>query len=433
VLAGVGVVAGSFALASPAGALTTPGAPTGLSGTAGRAIAQVSLSWLAPADTGGGIGTYLYDVATDYDSGSGTGTWSALVDLRRTTTTATAPCAAVYPAVCTYRLYARNAAGTSTPSTPFTVPWSVPSYAARLRATSTNFTDVDLTWRTPSNTGGLPVRYDVEVSNDLRVTWTALAVDLTGTAYSAPGSCTNGRFCYYRVWAKNDVGTAVRSSNKARVRVSPGYVQDVALSKTADDVTTGNATSGEATMLLTWNPAVVGLADGPFELQQCSGVCVNGGFLWSASIVIPNATLTATRTCPAGVITCSFRIRATNTRGGVGLWTYRVYRPTAPFGVSAVTGATTGTVSVTYSGPGDPGVAVLTGTYEFLVCETGCDSSANWSVSSTTAAYPPASQPATTEVNCPTSGASCSVRLRFENDVPRTSMVSPAVTATAAP
>jgi hypothetical protein len=432
---GSGTVLGALAimLAAPAvaSAATVPSAPRALTGTAGKPVGRVSLSWTVPLDTGGGIDTYLYAVATDYDPVAHTGTWSAPVNLKRATTVAALPCAAVYPAVCTYRISAHNSAGTSAASTPFTVNWTIPSNARTLSVKAPNFVDAAIAWGAPANTGGLIDHYNVEVSNDNAVTWTALATNITATKLSAPGSCTSGVVCKYRVWARNAVGIATTPSSVVSVNVAPSRPTSWLVSHSADDVTTGNTTSGSGTMTLTWNAPTTGLHDGPYELQECTGACVVTSTLWSAIELIPNNTLTATRTCPAGAVTCTYRVRATNLRGGLSALTQTRYAPGAAPLTNVSTGSTSGTVNATFNAVTGSGPAILTAHFQFWVCRTGCATAANWSLSPTTVKYPPTTVPTVAAVACPASGASCSVRVQFVNDSGATSMLSNAGSATA--
>ena len=62
-----------------------PGAPTGLTGTAGNL--QVALSWTAPADTGGGGGITAYNV--EYTTNDGL-TWVRIIRPNSVLTTYTA-------------------------------------------------------------------------------------------------------------------------------------------------------------------------------------------------------------------------------------------------------------------------------------------------------------------------------------------------------
>ena len=431
-VAGGLMVAGLCAVLAPgtAFALTAPSAPLSLSGVAGNAVGKVALSWSVPSSTGGGIATYLYDVSTDYNPITHTGTWSSVASLKRTSTKATVPCLATYSAECTYRVYARNAAGTSSASTAYTVAWTVPSAARGLRPSTTNFSDVSLAWTAPMNTGGLTVTYDAQVSNDNGATWSNVATSLSARTYAATSSCTSGFVCEYRVWAKNAVGTAGAASNVAKVTVSPGLVHTVAIAHTSDDVTTGGSGSGTGSMTISWTAPTAGLHDGNYQLEECNGVCDRYSSGWSAPVSYSNSTLSATRTCPAGNITCSYRMRASNTRGGTGAWLGAVYIPTAPVLTSVVTGPTSGTVTATFGGTARPGPP--SGAYfQFYVCESGCGTSGNWSLSSTTVSYPPSSVPTSADVDCPTSGASCSVRVQFVNGASSSSMVTAAMTATA--
>ncbi len=416
-----------------AGAVTTPSAPQTLTGLAGDKVGQVSLSWTAPSNPGGGVRTYLYDVSTNYNATTQQGTFGALVNLNRSTTTApVVPCAAVYPAVCTYRLYARNDAGTSPPSTPFTVAWTVPSAARNLSVQAANFADATLKWNAPTDTGGLVDHYNVEVSNDGAITWTALATNITTTTLSAPGSCTGGTVCEYRVWARNAVGIASVPSKRVLVNVAPGRVQSFLVTHTADDVTTGNPTSGTATMVITWSAPTSGLHDGPYELQECPGTCLLTSLNWSTIELIPNGTTTATRTCGAGVVTCNYRVRATNLRGGVSLFDSSRYAPASPPLTSVATGTAPGTVIATFGAVQGTGPAISTAHFQFWVCTASCGTAASWTLSPTTLAFPPSAVPTVTPVTCPTSGASCSVRVQFVNDAGNKSVLSSAKTANAA-
>jgi hypothetical protein len=418
---------------TPAHAFSVPGAPTSLSGAAGNQVAHVTLSWSAPVDTGGGIATYLYDVSTNYNAGTQTGTWSAIVSLNRNVTKSTFPCAAAYPAVCTYRLYASNSAGTSAPSAPFTVPWTAPSAARFAVAKSTNFVDATVTWRPPADTGGLPDTYDVAVSNDRGTTWQTLVQSIAATSYLATGSCTNGFVCEYKVWARNAIGVAASASNISKIAVAPGPVQSFAVSHLSDDPTVGNPTSGVATITISWDPPVVGLGGGPYELQECAGICGTFSSGWSTNESIPNNTLSITRACAAGQLTCTYRVQATNLRGGVSKWSVAAHsRPIAPTALSATTGTGNATTAVTFSGPSDTGSATSTAHYAFYVCGQSCSTAANWSLSPTTVAYPPTTNPAVANVICPTAGASCTVRVQFVNDFGLQSPLSNPFTATAA-
>ncbi len=417
----------------PGYALSVPGAPTVLGGAGGNQVAHATLSWSPPVDTGGGIATYLYDVSTNYNAGTQTGTWSAIVSLNRNVTRATFPCSAAYPAVCTYRLYARNSAGTSAPSAPFTAPWTAPSAARSAAAKSTNFVDATVTWHPPADTGGLPDIYDIAVSNDRGATWSTIAQSVAATSYFAPGSCTNGFVCEYKVWARNVIGVAASASNITKFAVAPGPVQSLAVAHLSDDPTVGNPTSGTSTMTISWNPPVVGLGGGPYELQECAGICGTFSPGWSASEAIPNNTLSVTRVCGAGQVTCTYRVQATNTRGGVSQWSIGAHsKPSAPTALSATTGSTNDAATVTFSGPSDTGSASTSAQYVFYVCAQNCSSAANWSLSATTAAYPPTTNPAVADVICPIAGASCTVRVQFVNDFGFQSPLSNAFTATAA-
>lgn len=102
-------------------AVTTPDAPTSLSGTAGNG--QVSLSWTAPASNGGAA---ITDYAVQYSSNSGS-TWTTFADGTSTATSATVT-GLTNGTAYTFRVAAVNSAGTGayssasasvTPAAPF--------------------------------------------------------------------------------------------------------------------------------------------------------------------------------------------------------------------------------------------------------------------------------------------------------------------------
>ena len=68
----------------------------------------------------------------------------------------------------------------------------------------------------------------------------------------------------------------------------------------SDDLTTGNTNSGSASMSISWAAPLGGLHDGPYVFEECTGSCSVMAAGWSAPESVPNATLSVTRTCPAG-------------------------------------------------------------------------------------------------------------------------------------
>lgn len=403
------------ALASTSGAtVTTPGAPTALAAALGRSIGEVRLSWTAPADTGGGIATYMVSEATV--SGGVTGSWSEPVSLRTTGTRATRFCGANYPDVCAYRVYAQNSAGRSSASNSVQMAWAAPSAATRLRAVPVgvhDFTANDLTWAAPARTGGLPVTYDVQIRVDSG-SWTTIAQDLAVRHLDDDANCTGGTSCLYRVRAKNAVGFGP-NSNSSALAVRPTGVTDLAVAVTAVDPTMGNPTSGASTVTVTWAEPRAGLADGSYQVAGCLDVCDATHGTWTSPISVANATHTLAVPCAAEYRTCTYRVRATNTLGGVGAWLYRTVSPFAPRLVSAATGSAVDTIDVTFNGVAETGTGAI-GDKHFAVwtCASNCSVTGSWTTdpANDVALATIAAFPATAPVDC-VGGTACQVRLQF--------------------
>lgn len=420
-LAVVGGAAVAGAVASTSGAtLTTPGAPTALTVALGRAVGEVKLTWTAPADTGGGIGSYSVSTATV--TGGVTGTWSTPRTTGSTSTRSTRTCEATYPSVCAYRVYAVNAAGTSQASSVATVTWAVPSAASRLRATPANahtFNANDLTWAAPARTGGLAVSYDVQIKVDAGA-WTDVATGLTTRVLNDDNHCTGGTSCLYRVRAKNAVGYG-GNSNSAALAVRPTAVTSLESAVSAVDPSLTNATSGSSTVAVTWDVPRAGLADGSYQFAGCLDVCDATHGTWTSTVSVANSARSASVPCAAEYRTCTYRVRATNTLGGVGVWAYSTVSPFAPRVVSAVPAGTEGSIAVSFYGPAETGSgAAADKHFRFLVCSTACNVAANWATDEAedipltdVVAYP-----MTAPVACP-AGTACQVRVQFVDGTDR--------------
>ena len=407
---GVGIAA---ALAPTSGAtLTTPGAPTGLTVALGRAVGEVRLTWTAPADTGGGIGSY--SIASATVTGGVIGTWSTPRTTGSTSTRATRTCEATYPSVCAYRVSAVNSAGTSTASTSAQVVWAVPSAASRLRATPVDahtFTANDLAWAAPARTGGLAVTYDVQIKVDAGA-WTDIATDLSARVLNDDAHCTGGTSCLYRVRAKNAVGYGP-NSNSSALAVRPTVVTDLAVAVTGTDPTMGNPTSGGTEATVTWAIPRAGLVDDDYEVAGCLNLCTSSSGTWTSPV--PVAGLSTVVPCAAEYRTCTYRVRATNSLGGVGAWSYRAISPFGPSVVSAATGSAVDEITVTFAGVAESGLGLPADKhFQFLVCTASCGTAANWASDETenVALASIVGYPATATVACP-GGTSCQVRVQF--------------------
>ena len=196
---------------------SVPGAPTGLSGTAGNT--QVSLSWSAPVDTGGSAITG-YMVESSVDAGV---SWSTVVADTGSTGTTYSATGLTNGATYTFRVSAINAVGTGTASgIASAVPVTTPGAPTGLSGTAGN-TQVSLSWSAPVDTGGSAITgYMVESSVDAGVSWSTVVADTgsTDTTYVATG-LTNGTTYTFRVSAINAVGGGGASSTSSAVPTAP--------------------------------------------------------------------------------------------------------------------------------------------------------------------------------------------------------------------
>ncbi|MEI8335304.1 MAG: fibronectin type III domain-containing protein [Actinomycetes bacterium] len=407
-LIGTGAI---LAAASLAGASTVPGSPTSPAAVPGPKLGEVKLTWSAPVDLGGGLTTYL--VASAPVVGGTTGTFSAATPTNSVALRASKTCTATYPDLCAYKIFAKNSAGTSVASTEARIVWTAPSAPGSLRAVSTNFSDVDLTWKAPSRSGGLASTFSVEKRID-GGSWAAVSSGLSGLTYTASSSCTGGTSCMYRVKAVNAVG-AGPWSNSAALRVTPGAPKNLTVAVSATHPETSGALAGAAETLVEWLPPTLGLADSNYDVQTCLELCNANTGTWSASTTVATgATPNLAGECGALQHTCSYRVRSTNTRGGVSPWVYRAISPFSPTAVSVTTGSAENTIAVTFSGAAETGVGPASGrAYRFYACEASCGSAGNWITDpseeitlDTISAYPH-----TATIAC-TGGTNCLVRMQ---------------------
>ncbi|MDT7579588.1 MAG: hypothetical protein QOK35_852, partial [Pseudonocardiales bacterium] len=204
--AGTGVASGPSGPVIPA---TVPGAPQGVTATAGNAAATVT--WTAPADTGGSaiIG---YVVTTTGAAAP------APVTVTGTTATITG---LTNGSAYTFTVAAKNGAGTGpvagptagvTPRAPTAPVAPTIGAAARANASAT------VRW-TPNGNGGSPVtRFDVRVVNANSLLQVgALRPAVAGATSLAVTGLTNGTGYRFQVRAVNAIGTGAFSTLSATV------------------------------------------------------------------------------------------------------------------------------------------------------------------------------------------------------------------------
>ena len=214
---------------APATPVTTPGKPTGVSGT--RGDGQVSISWMAPLSSGGGPITGY--TATASPTGA-TCTW---VSGPLSCTVGGLTNGSAY----TFTVTATNVAGTGLPSapsgpvTPGTVP-SAPTSVSGLRGNA----QVAVSWVAPTSNGGAAIT---------GYTATAIPGGATCSWASGPLSCTvsgltNGTAYSFTVTASNAVGSGAASSPSSTITPAtvPGAPTSVA------------AVAGKQQVTVSWSP-----------------------------------------------------------------------------------------------------------------------------------------------------------------------------------
>ena len=199
------------ASSTPPSKFTVPNSPTGLVATASSPI-QIDLVWNAPTNDGGSpITGYKIDVKT------GTGGYVTLKDNTGSTSRTYSHPDRITGTTYTYKVYAINSVGTSSPSneasvTPTTsstppVTKTKPSQPTSFVATAISQNQINLSWKAPSNNGGEPITgYKIEGSEGGGTYQVLSQTAATSTTYSHTG-LKPGTSYFYRVYAINSIGT----------------------------------------------------------------------------------------------------------------------------------------------------------------------------------------------------------------------------------
>ncbi|MGA3147456.1 MAG: HD domain-containing phosphohydrolase, partial [Acidimicrobiales bacterium] len=224
---------------NPVTPLTVPGAPSGVSATAGNADAVVT--WTAPASDGGSPVTGYTVVAGDSTTSANGGEACSWTTGPLTCTVTGLTNGDTY----SFTVWATNSVGVgpsspaSNPVTPLTVPWAPSGVSATAGDVSAM-----VTWTAPASDGGSPV-------TGYRITTyagqVAEAVSTVGNVTSELVSgLTNGDTYSFTVTASNVVGLGATTDFSNTV--TPATVPGAPLSVTA--------TAGDADATVTWTAPV---------------------------------------------------------------------------------------------------------------------------------------------------------------------------------
>ncbi len=210
--------------------------PTGLQATT-LSSSAIDLTWTAPTNNGCSSITG-YKIERSKDGGS---TWITVNENTATVSTVYDNTGIEKGTNYIYRIFAINSIGSSSASNTVsgTTLVTVPSPPTGLKATTISSSEIDLTWTTPIDNGGLPINgYKIERSKDDGSAWITVTENTTRTitVYDNTG-IRSGTNYVYRIFAINGVGNS-SASNTATAATSMENIP--ASNKSA---TTGSGTS----------------------------------------------------------------------------------------------------------------------------------------------------------------------------------------------
>ena len=342
-----------------------PGAPQSLSARADGET-EIDLSWSRPSNDGGSRVTgYRIEVSED-----GSGGWSVLED--DTSRTSHTHRGLTSGSTRHYRVSATNSAGTgphSNTAHATTDSVDLPGAPQSLSARADGETEIELSWRSPSNDGGSRVTgYRIEVSEDGSGGWSVLEADISRTSHTHRG-LTSGSTRHYRVSATNSAGTGPHSNTAHATTDSvdlPGAPQS--LSARAD---------GETEIELSWRSPS---SDGGSRVTGYRIEVSEDGSGWSVLEADISRTSHTHRGLTSGS-TRHYRVSAINSAGTgppsntAHATTDSVDLPGAPQSLSARADGET-EIDLSWSRPSNDGGSRVTG-YRIEVSEDG---SGGWSV-----------------------------------------------------
>ena len=326
---------------------TTPGAPTGLNGTPGNT--HVTLTWTAPADTGGAsITGYRIDVQPTG------GSWATSIADTNSPATSVTVNGLLNGTEYRFRVSSINSAGAgsaSSASDPLT-PRTVPGSALNVQAEPAD-QQVALTWSAPSSNGGAAIsgyRVEKKVGS---AQW-AVAITNTGTPATTAvvDGLTNGVEHQFRVSALNEAGAGPASDATSTVtpRTVPGAPTNV------------QGTPGNGQVALSWNAPV---SDGGSTVNGYRIEIKAGDTAWTVARADTGSS--ATTTTLSGLTNGQpyrFRVAALNAAGAgsTSAQSDPVTPVTVPGSPTALMATPTDeAVELTWAAPGDTGGSPITG------------------------------------------------------------------------
>ena len=298
-----------------------PGAPTGVTATAGNG--QAAVTWIAPASTGGGA-------VTSYKVAASPG--SATVTVAGTVTTATVT-GLTNGTSYTFTVTAATVggAGPASAASNAVTPATVPGAPTGVTATAGN-AQATVTWKPPASNGGSPVTgYTVTASDGATATAAATATSATVTGL------TNGTSYTFTVTATNAAGVSAASTASNAVTLT-GPPEPPAFT---------GWTVGNGQVTLDWQAPA---SDGGEPVTGYTITMEPGGVTHAAAATATSLTVTGL----TDGTSYSFSITATSALGtspasdAVGP-VIPITVPGAPTGVTAT--AASGSATVTWTAP----------------------------------------------------------------------------------
>ncbi len=335
-----------------------PGAPTGLSASAPNANGAITLTWVAPANDGGGTITQ-YTVLISRDGS----TWQSLANVTGASNVTFSTSKPTKGQTWLFAVNARNVSGAGpnsdavSVSTAATVPGPVASESLYLSGTD----GILLRWSAPSDNGGAPLTgYLIE--RQVNGSWSTVAQLAPSILSFASAKPMPGVIVTFRVTAINSLGSGPSSN---AISLMAPYVQ---ASSPLNFTATLNKATNKVDVSFT-QPSYLG--GGTLQSYYVQ-VSRDGGATWVNALALSASAVSGSLYAPNKGQTYSYRMTAT-TQYGASLASSAIdvtvasTVPAIPAGFSVIL---TGSNDVTlhWSAPGDTGGLALTGfTVERLV------------------------------------------------------------------